>query len=332
METRFTEGGITSQHNRIAWRTLILLGLFALFHCGQKKETVHMNLIDTLEVEANIVFFYYEDLAGAQDFYESIIGLERVLDYGFASVHRVSPTSYVGLVDEKGGMHRASEPKTVTLAFVTEEVDGWYSYLESMGVPMRGPLRDATRHPTRGFVAYDPEGYFLEFETFLDHPQNTEFRSQLAGSDPLFRPEGMKTSRPADLGVQANVIWLYYEDIPAAQRFYEETFGLRLLVDQGFAKVYSSTPTCFIGLVDGAQGLHSFTEEKAVTIAFITDRVDDGYIALEKRGLRMRGQVADSDTHPIRAFVGYDVAGYFLEFDRFLEHPDNEVLLRLIGE
>ena len=30
----------------------------------------------------------------------------------------------------------------------------------------------ATRYPTRGFVAYDPEGYSLEFETFLDHAQN----------------------------------------------------------------------------------------------------------------------------------------------------------------
>ena len=44
----------------------------------------------------------------------------------------------------------------------------------------RGPVRDATRHPTRGFVAYDPEGYFLEFERFLDHPQNAALLKALA--------------------------------------------------------------------------------------------------------------------------------------------------------
>jgi hypothetical protein len=40
-------------------------------------------------------------------------------------------------------------------------------------------VSNATRHPTRGFVAYDPEGYFLEFETFLDHPQNAALRRAL---------------------------------------------------------------------------------------------------------------------------------------------------------
>ena len=55
----------------------------------------------------------------------------------------------------------------------------WYAHLVSKGVKMRGPVGDATRHPTRGFVAYDPEGYFLEFERFLDHPQNTRLLGAL---------------------------------------------------------------------------------------------------------------------------------------------------------
>jgi hypothetical protein len=29
-------------------------------------------------------------------------------------------------------------------------------------------------------VAYDPEGYFLEFETFLEHPQNAALLKALA--------------------------------------------------------------------------------------------------------------------------------------------------------
>jgi hypothetical protein len=51
-----------------------------------------------------------------------------------------------------------------------------YDYLVSKGVHVRGPVGDATRHPTRGFVAYDPESYFFEFETFVDHPQNAALR------------------------------------------------------------------------------------------------------------------------------------------------------------
>jgi predicted enzyme related to lactoylglutathione lyase len=126
----------------------------------------------SLGVQANIVFLYYKDIPRAQRFYEDVIGLRLTVDQGFAKIYQVSPTSFIGLVDESQGLHRASDAKPVTVSFVTEQIDQWYDYLVSRGVKMRGPLRDATRHPTRGFVAYDPEGYFLEFERFLDHEQN----------------------------------------------------------------------------------------------------------------------------------------------------------------
>jgi len=85
----------------------------------------------------------------------------------------------VGLVDEKQGMHSASETKAVTLSFVTEEIDGWYRYLLSRGVKMHSPIKNSIRHPTRGFVAYDPEGYYLEFERFLEHRQNAALLRRL---------------------------------------------------------------------------------------------------------------------------------------------------------
>ena len=133
-----------------------------------------------LGVQANIVFLYYKDVPAAQRFYEDVIGLTLAVDQGFAKIYQVSPSSFIGLVDQAQGLHRASEAKPVTVSFVTAQVDQWYEYLVSKGVKMRGPVGNATRHPTRGFVAYDPEGYFLEFETFLDHPQNAALRRALA--------------------------------------------------------------------------------------------------------------------------------------------------------
>ena len=132
-----------------------------------------------LGVQANIVFLYYKDVPGAQRFYEDVIGLTLMVDQGFAKIYQVSPTSFVGLVDETQGLHRASESKPVTLSFVTEQIDEWYDYLVKRGVRVRGAVGDASRHPTRGFVAYDPEGYFLEFERFLDHEQNAKLLSAL---------------------------------------------------------------------------------------------------------------------------------------------------------
>jgi catechol 2,3-dioxygenase-like lactoylglutathione lyase family enzyme len=286
-------------------------------------------------ISANLLFFYYADLAGAQRFYEDILGIERVLDYGFASIHRVGPTSFLGLVDGGSGMHSPDEPKTVTLSFITGEVDGWYAHLEGRGIRMHRPLGDATRHPTRGFVALDPEGYFLEFETFLDHPQNVELRATLAARPTLY-PEGTSApdgpGRPSELGVQGTVFWLYYKDIPAAQRFYEKALGASLLVDQGFAKVYSSTAAGFIGLVDEAQGLHRFSEAKAVNVAFVTPDVDLWFECLKSAEAPIKEPLGEAEEGLVRAFVALDPAGYFLEFNWFRPDPKNERILGLLSK
>jgi lactoylglutathione lyase len=132
------------------------------------------------------------------------------------------------------------------------------------------------------------------------------------------------------LGIRANIVWLYYKDLHAAQRFYEDTFGFTLQVDQGFAKVYSSSPTAFVGLVDEAQGLHRFTEEKAVTVSFISRKIDAWYERLLAKGLEMRDALADSASIPVRAFVTSDSAGYFLEFDWFQPDERNDAILRYL--
>jgi predicted enzyme related to lactoylglutathione lyase len=290
-----------------------------------------MNTSD-LNIQANLVFFYYQDLEAAHRFYDEVIGLEMVLDYGFAKLFRISQSSYIGLVDAQKGMHSADEPKTVTLSFVTEEIDEWYEYLVEKGVDMRGPVKDATRHPTRGFVAYDPEGYFLEFERFLEHPQNERLLKKLSQHEAVYPSTEAEVSRPQNLGIQANIVWLYYRDLAGAQRFYEDVFGFGLHVDQGFAKVYASSPTAYLGLVDEAQGLHRFTEKKAVSLSFISEQIDDWYSYLLGKELKMRDDVADSERIPVRAFVTYDIAGYFLEFDRFLPHEDNTKILHYLQE
>jgi catechol 2,3-dioxygenase-like lactoylglutathione lyase family enzyme len=285
-----------------------------------------------LGIQANLVFFYYPDLDAAERFYTGLLGLEKVLDYGFARICRISESTYIGLVDETKGMHDPSEPKTVTLAFVTDEVDGWYDYLVEQGVEMRGPLGDATRHPTRGFVAYDPAGYFLEFERFLDHPQNVKLHAHLEGVESVYPPAGQETTRPAGLGVRASVFWLYYKDIPGAERFYEDVFGASQLVDQGFAKVYSSSTSGFVGLVDEAQGLHRFSEKKAVNVSFLTEEIDGWYARFREKGASIKDPLENAAAIPVRAFVGYDPAGYFIEFDMFLEDPRNIRILELLRQ
>lgn len=144
-------------------------------YCARKGDLSRRSVdrpSNRLGIQASITFLYYKDLAAAQEFYEDVLGLRLIVDQGFSKIYQVSPTSFVGLVDEKQGMHLSSESKAVTLSFVTEEIDEWYDYLLSKGVKMRRSIANSSLHPTRGFVAYDPEGYYLEFEKFLDDQQN----------------------------------------------------------------------------------------------------------------------------------------------------------------
>jgi predicted enzyme related to lactoylglutathione lyase len=161
--------------HRVAAAAIAVMGMAAVPSAQEAKVTKPASL----GVQANIVFLYYKDVPAAQRFYEDVIGLTLAVDQGFSKIYQVSPTSFIGLVDESQGLHRASEAKAVTVSFVTEQIDEWYAYLQSKGVKMRGPIGNATRHPTRGFVAYDPEGYFLEFERFLDDPQNARLLGAL---------------------------------------------------------------------------------------------------------------------------------------------------------
>lgn len=277
-------------------------------------------------LQASNVFYYYADVEQAWAFYRDVLGFETVVDYGFAKILRVAPSSYLTLVDADEGMHTADEPKSVTLALVTDQVEAWYAYLTAAGVPMRADYVAREGRPHDGFVAIDPEGYYLEFERFNPHPENDALLPLLSDLEPVYAEGG---ARPSELGVQATVLWLYYRDLDAMQRFYEDLLGVSLLVDQGWAKVYPVAGSGFIGLVDGTRGLHQATEQKGVTVSFFTGDVDAWFAyATTVPGFELRTPEVTHESERVRVFVGYDPEGYFLEWDTFLEVEENETLLQ----
>jgi catechol 2,3-dioxygenase-like lactoylglutathione lyase family enzyme len=286
------------------------------------------------DIIASNAFFYYADLEGAATFYKDILGLETVADYGFAKIMRVAATSYITLVDAESGMHTADEPKTVAIALLTDELDEWYEYLKKEGIPTRSEYNPVEGRPHHGFVVEDPEGYYLEFERFNPHPENEKLMPMLDGMQSLYPAPGTSTRRPQNLGFKATVLWLYYKDMQAIERFYEEVMGFELVVDQGWAKVYPVSPTGFIGPVDGEKGMHSWTEKKGVTVSFITTNVDPWFDHMKtQETFELRHQdVVEEDRAGVRVFVGYDPEGYFFEFDTFMEKEESKKLLELLAQ
>lgn len=280
-----------------------------------------------LPILANNALYYYRDLPRATRFYQETLGFELVEDYGFGKLFQVAATSFLMLIDASIGRHSADEPKTVTTAFITDELEGWWDYLTGLDLPVRAPFNYQPGKPHDGFVVIDPEGYYLEFERFNPHPENAQMMGLL---DPLpshYPPAGQQTTCPAHLGVKATVTWLYYQDLARAGRFWQETFGLTEVIDQGFAKVLPTSRSGFIGPVRAGDGLHPYTAVKGVTVSFFTDRVDDWFAHLQTQPtFDLQNDAVLLEMDRVRDFLGFDPEGYFIEFDEFIDHPANAAL------
>ena len=309
-------------------RLTILTSIFFVCSSLFAQETP-INPMEEFGTTASNVFFYYKDVEAATKFYSEVMGLHIAADYGFAKIMQVADKSFITLVDHTKGMHSADEPKTTAIALVTDQLDEWWDYIQTQDIEMRSTdylPSEGSAHD--GFVAIDPEGYFLEFERFNPHTENEQFMPLLEATETLYaNPD---SNVPPGLGFKATVVWFYYKDMPAIQRFYEDVMGLDLVADQGWAKIYRIGPTGYFGPVDEQRGMHNFTEKKAVTLSFITGAIDEWYqYAVNHDAIEMRSEEI-SDTDRYRAFVGYDPEGYYLEWDSFKSGSENEQLVEAI--
>lgn len=319
------------------------LGLAALAGCGERPAATDAPSADTNQpaamdtnpmrefgVTASNVFFYYADLEAAVRFYRQTLGLRLVADYGYAKIVQVAPRSFITLVDAAEGMHSADEPKTTAIALITDQLDEWWDYISARDVPLRSESYDP--EPGRahhGFVAIDPEGYYLEFERFNEHPENERLLPELARADTLY-PEQGESDVPPGLGFKATVLWFYYRDMAGIQAFYEDVLGLEMIVDQGWTKIYPLGPGGFIGLVDESRGMHRYTDDKGVTLSLITADIDGWFDYLSLRDdVEMRHDAVQEDRR-YRAFVAYDPEGYYLEWDVFTDAEENSALLEAV--
>lgn len=295
------------------------------------EATAAVDPLDEFGTTASNVFFYYDDVEAATAFYRNVMGLRVAADYGFAKIMQVAPKSFITLVDATQGMHAADEPKTTAIALVTDQLDEWWDYMQTQDVEMRSTEYNPVEgRPHHGFVAVDPEGYFLEFERFNAHAENEQLMPVLAGLDTLY-PEAGASNVPPGLGFKATIVWFYYKDMDGIQRFYEDVLGFDLVVDQGWAKIYQVGPTGFFGPVDEQRGMHHYTEQKGVTMSFFTANLDRWYDYLSRHeNVEMRSPAIEEETE-YRAFVAYDPEGYYLEWDVFNDVPANADLLRMIN-
>ena len=115
-------------------------------------------------------------------------------------------------------------------------------------------------------------------------------------------------------GIDMNIVFIYFNDLAKAMNFYEDVLGFTLAIDQGWTKIYQSSTSGFIGLVDGKRGYHKASEVKPIILCFRVPDVDAWYKHIQSHGVPMLKEIKNSDELHIRAFLIQDPEGHTLEF------------------
>jgi predicted enzyme related to lactoylglutathione lyase len=110
------------------------------------------------------------------------------------------------------------------------------------------------------------------------------------------------------------ITWIYTYDLAATARFYADTLGLDMVLDQGNCRVFQATAVSFIGL---CQRPDRDVEPKGVVISLLTPDVDGWHARLTEAGADVVAAPKFSETSKAYAFFCRDPEGYRIEFQWF---------------
>jgi len=280
------------------------------------------------DIIATNAFYYYDDVESAWEFYRDTLGFETVIDYGFAKIVRLADTSYLTLVQASEGMHSADEPKTVTLSLVTDELSRWHEHLAAQNVTMLVDYVETDGNKPNSFVATDPGGYALKFVRFNPHPNHESFVAAFADNEPVL---SSVANASGDLSIRASAHSVYFESLEGIPSFYEGLLGIEVAGQLEGLPAYQVAGSGFLVLVEGGDELHEPTVLNGVTLSFLSSDVDAWFErATSWPGFELRTPEILVEAEVVRVFVGYDPTGKFLEWDTFLNAPENAALLKYL--
>jgi predicted enzyme related to lactoylglutathione lyase len=130
---------------------------------------------------------------------------------------------------------------------------------------------------------------------------------------------------PEATGVQGQITFLYYDQIEPAAAFYHQVMGFELVVDQGWARIFRTSGSAYLGVVAGDKGFHTPQERNAVLVTLVVDDASRWYRELKGRGAKMLSELEHRQEIGIRCFFLQDPGGYTLEVQQFLSPGQAEI-------
>ncbi len=121
-----------------------------------------------------------------------------------------------------------------------------------------------------------------------------------------------------NLSVEKSIVFIYFNDLPKAMDFYENVMGFNLEIDQGWCKIYRTSASGYVGLVDGSRGFHKASETKPIILCFRVADVESWHSHIVDKGIDIHHPIKNSEELKIRAFLFNDPEGHTIEIQSAL--------------
>lgn len=114
--------------------------------------------------------------------------------------------------------------------------------------------------------------------------------------------------------IDQQITFLYTPDLANTALFYEETIGLKLVLDQGACRIYRTAPNAYLGICERIDAL---IDPSNVIFTLVTPDVDGWYEMLKERGVEFEKSPSFNPRFQIYHCFLRDPNGYLIEIQRF---------------
>ncbi len=115
---------------------------------------------------SQVTFLYFKDIGEAAEFFEGILGLERVMDTGWAYVWRTAEKAFVGAVDEKHTTLNIDCRGGVLVSLTVDNIEEVHDHLVKSGVKDVEDIYEGQEIPIKSVFCTGPAGYKFEIQQF----------------------------------------------------------------------------------------------------------------------------------------------------------------------
>lgn len=117
-------------------------------------------------IDQQVTFLYTADLGTTAVFYETVLELPLILDQGACRIYSTGAGAFLGFCQHLTG--GGQDGAGVILTLVSQDVDGWYEYLQQKGVEFEKPPQFNAKFNIYHCFLRDPNGYLIEIQRFED--------------------------------------------------------------------------------------------------------------------------------------------------------------------